>query len=465
MVSSERHCHIHELMSLHSHSLSSHPRSVSAVAAWWMVAVFLLTTLISYTDRLVLSVLVDEIRSDLRLSDSYVGFLQGPAFTLVYVFAAVAFGRLTDRRQRKPILITGVMLWCLAEILCGLAPNGSVLLIGRLLLGIGEGVLLPATFSMIADAFPAERLGRANSVLILGTVIGGPLGITLGGVLLTAAKAGTLTGWPLLASLAPWRFVLVTMGLAGFMSPLLLLTVREPSRTGTSGSDARGALAYFRSDSSRLWPLYGAMALFSIGDYGLVSWIPTTLSRHFGWAADAVGVTFGIVTAATGVAGALCGGWLSDFAERRGGAPGRLAVSITAATFAVVAGAAICLGSAYLVVAGLGLWVLASTVGAVGAFCVLQEMMPAEVRGTGIALLTFSNTLIGLGCGPTLVALTTDHIYGIATAVDRSISTVAVPAGISACVLLLLARHRLKHPRIGNSDDASSSQTLSGAKS
>ena len=241
------------------------------------------------------------------------------------------------------------------------------------------------------------------------------------------------------------------MGCAGFLAPLLLLTVREPSRTGTSGSDARGAFVYFRSDSSRLLPLYGAMALFSIGDYGLVSWIPTTLSRHFGWSADAVGVTFGVVTAATGVAGALCGGWLSDFAERRSGAPGRLAVSITAATFAVVAAAVICLGSAYLVVMGLGLWVLASTVGAVGAFCVLQEMMPAEVRGTGVALLTFSNTLIGLGCGPTLVALTTDQVYGIATAVDRSISTVAVPAGILACTLLLLARYRVKRVTWGHS--------------
>jgi MFS family permease len=318
---------------------------------------------------------------------------------------------------------------------------------------------------MIADCFPAERLGLANGVVVLGTVVGGPLGITVGGVLLSAAKGGTFAGWPVIASLAPWRFVLVAMGIAGFMSPLLLLTIREPSRAGRSGAPAQGTLLYFQSDSSRLWPLYGAMALLSIGDYGLVSWIPTTLSRHFGWTAAAVGVTFGIVTAATGVAGALSGGWLSDFAARRGGVASRLALSVTAAIFAVVAAAVICLGSAYLVVIGLGLWVLASTVGAIGAFCVLQEMMPARVRGTGIALLTFCNTLLGLGCGPTLVALTTDHVYRLATAVDRSISTVAVPAGISACALLLLARHRLKHPHIGNSDDASSSQTLSEAKS
>ena len=126
-----------------------------------MVAVFLLTALLSYTDRLILSVLVDQIRADLGLSDSAIGFLQGPAFTIVYVFAALAFGQLADRRKRKSVLIAGVLLWCTATVLCGLAPNGSVLLAGRLLLGVGEAVLLPTAFSMIADAFAPERLGIA----------------------------------------------------------------------------------------------------------------------------------------------------------------------------------------------------------------------------------------------------------------------------------------------------------------
>jgi MFS family permease len=184
------------------------------------------------------------------------------------------------------------------------------------------------------------------------------------------------------------------------------------------------------------------MAFFSIGDYGLVAWIPTTLSRHFGWPSDQVGVTFGIVTAAAGVVGSICGGWISDLGARRGGTRGRLAISVVAAACATLGAAAISLGSAQLAVAGLGVWVLASTVGAIGAFCTIQELVPSEFRGTSIALLTFTNTLIGLGAGPTLVALTTDHMYGVSTAVDRAISTVAVPAAISAGVLLVLARFR-----------------------
>jgi MFS family permease len=409
-----------------------------------MVAVFLVTALISYSDRLILSVLVDQIHGDLRLSDSEVGFLQGPAFTVVYVFAALAFGRLADTRKRRTLLILGVLLWSAATVLCGLAPTGSVLFAGRLLLGVGEAVLIPAAFSMIADAFPPERLGVANGTLLLGTVVGGPLGITVGGILLTLAGSGTFAGWPLIGTLAPWRFVLVSVGLAGLVSPLLLLTVREPPRIQRSQSAAQGALGYFLSDIRRLLPLYGAMAMLSIGDYGLVSWVPTALSRRFGWPSQEVGVAFGIVTAVAGVAGSLCGGWISDFGGRRAGPEGRLAISLAAAMFAGMAAAVISLGSAALVVTGLGLWVLMSTVGAVGALCVIQELVPACYRGTSMAVLTFSNTLTGLGCGPTLIALTTDHVYRLPTAVDRSISTVAVPVALAASALLLLARRRLR---------------------
>jgi MFS family permease len=98
-------------MSITAPTVSGAPvsRFPSAASAWWMIAVFSFTALISYSDRLILSVLVDPIRAELGLSDSTVGFLQGAAFTVVYVLAALVFGRLADRRRRKALLITGVL--------------------------------------------------------------------------------------------------------------------------------------------------------------------------------------------------------------------------------------------------------------------------------------------------------------------------------------------------------------------
>jgi hypothetical protein len=57
-----------------SQSGPSGPKSRINARAWWMVGVFFLTTFISYTDRLILSALVDPIRADPGLSDSAVGF-------------------------------------------------------------------------------------------------------------------------------------------------------------------------------------------------------------------------------------------------------------------------------------------------------------------------------------------------------------------------------------------------------
>jgi MFS transporter, Spinster family, sphingosine-1-phosphate transporter len=60
------------------------------------------------------------------------------------------------------------------------------------------------------------------------------------------------------------------------------------------------------------------------------------------------------------------------------------------------------------------------------------------LRGLGSGILSLGNMLLGLGCGPTLVALATDHLYHSPTAVGFSIVTVIAPAFV-ACVLLLLS--------------------------
>lgn len=423
------------------------PQYPARSVGWWLVGVLFLLALLAYTDRLVLSVLVDPLRKSLGISDAAVSLLQGVAFTIVYVFASLPLGRLADRRGRKSLLIAGALLWCFATVLCGLARNFDILFAGRLLIGIGEASIVPAAISMIADSFPPERLGTAVGTFAMGTVIGGPLGISAGGLLLTAARRGTFAAWPFIGSLVPWRIVLVVLGLLGLLAPLLLLTTREPVRVRTERSSSlKEMFRYFAGDRRRLIPLYVGMALLSIGDYGLLSWAPTALSRVFGWPADRVGLVFGVLTAATGVVGAVGGGWFSDFAERRGGVRARLTVCLAAGLVAVAAAAAISAPDARIVLAGIGLWVLASTFGSLGSICTLQEFVPTEHRATSMSVVTFCNTLVGLGCGPTLIALTTQYGFGAPTDVAYAISTVVVPAGLLACVLFGLLRRGLPTP-------------------
>ncbi|HTV95882.1 MAG TPA: MFS transporter [Steroidobacteraceae bacterium] len=423
---------------------SIQPSLASFAGRWWLLAVLFVTAIVSYSDRLILSVLVDPLRTDLGLTDGEVGLLQGPAFTLVYVFTALPFGRLADRFDRRRLLLAGAVIWCAATVLCGLAPTARVFLVGRLLLGVGEAALIPTALSLIGDAFPAERRGFPLGVFLLASVIGGPFGITLGGVLLSLAQGGSFAAWPLVGTLAPWRAVLVSAGTMGLIGPLLILTLAEPPRGRLQeGTDFAATLRHFLADRRRLVPLYAGLALLSIGDYGLVSWVPTALTRVFAWRPDQVGITFGILTASTGVAGSLLGGWIADLAAARGGDHARLIVSFAGALLAVGAAAAISRGEAGFVLFGLGCWIFAATIGEVSAVAVIQDVIPAQFRGTAFAILTFTNTLVGLGGGPTLIAAATDHIYRSPAAVNRAISLVGVVAGVCACALFVTARRAL----------------------
>jgi MFS family permease len=180
-----------------------------------LVAVLFTIACVSYADRLVLSVLVDPLRESLGLTDSGVGVLQGPAFTLIYVFSSLLFGRLADRRNRRLLLLGGASAWCITTVLCGLAQGFWTLLAGRMLVGISEATLIPPAISMIADSFAPRRRGTAVGVFAMGTCIGSPLGITAGGALLAAAQNGRFAMLPVVGALEPWRLVLVLMGVIG----------------------------------------------------------------------------------------------------------------------------------------------------------------------------------------------------------------------------------------------------------
>ena len=409
--------------------------------AWRMAAIFCLAGFISYVHRLILSVLVDPIRHDLAISDSQLSLLQGAAFAVIYVFAGLAFGRMADVLQRRRVLIAGTTVWCLGTLACGAAPSYALLFAGRVLVGVGESALTPAAVSMIADTFPPHRRGTAIGIFLMGTVLGGPAAITIGGVLLQLAQNGAFRSLPLIGAFAPWRLVLVVVGISGLLVPLLVLTLREPRRRGglATASLATG-LQRMLLQRGVLIPLYLAMGLLSIGDYGLWSWVPALLSRRFAWTPAEIGICFGIVTAVAGVTGSIAGGTISDWADRRRGVPGRLTASLAAAAAAILSAAAIAIPAASMVVLGLGLWTFLSAVSAIGGIAAVQEVVPAENRGTGMSLVAFCNTLLGLGFGPTLVAVTTERVYGQPTSVGFAVATVVVPAAVIASILFARAR-------------------------
>jgi MFS family permease len=407
--------------------------------AVWMMIVFFLAAILSYTDRLIFGLLVDPVKADLHISDTQVSLLQGIAFALVYSFAGLPLGRIADAHSRRLVIVTGVVLWSVATCACGFVHSFAALFVARIFVGVGEAALAPAAVSMITDSFPPGQRATAIGVFLAGMAIGGGAAMVIGGGLLEVAHHGAFKSFPILGMLAPWRSVLVLLGLLGALIVILLLTVSEPQRHMRAAGSASVDLAHVGREFARLSgllvPLYLAVALVSAGDFSLQNWVPTLLSRRFAMSPGNVGESLGGIGIVAGIVGSLLGGVVSDAVVRRRGERGRILVAWVA-TSAALAGGAVCLAhSAHLVLGMFGWWLVLSAIGETIGITAIQDIVPNEMRGLGVALVSFCNMLLGLGLGTTATALCTDYLYRSPEAVGWSISTVAIPAGVLSALL------------------------------
>src|SRR5690348_862046 len=182
--------------------------------AWTVVAILIATAVLSYTDRQVLSLLVDPVRSDLGISDTQISVLLGTAFAVVYGTAGIPLGYLADRTSRRNLICAGVLLWNLGTLACALAHDFGQLFASRLVVGLGEAALSPAAISLISDYFPPSRRGVAVGCFLGGIAAGTGASLLIGGAVLHLVQQGALGGTPF-AALSTWRLVLLIIGAPG----------------------------------------------------------------------------------------------------------------------------------------------------------------------------------------------------------------------------------------------------------
>ena len=409
--------------------------------AWWAVGVFCIAAILSYSDRQILSLLVDPIRADLHASDVQIGLLQGAAFALIYAVAGVALGRAADVLPRRLVIVGGIVIWSLATLACGYATSFGSLFAARAAVGIGEAALAPAAMSIITDSFPVNRRGVATGTFLMGMIVGGGVALALGGFILQAAGSGALRGLPLVGSLAPWRAGLVILGLLGLPAALLAATVPEPSRRHLIAGGS--ALPVPFRDAARrlaaLWPvllpLYAAMGLSSLCDFAILNWVPTLLSRRFGVGVAEIGGVLGTVVIVGGVLGSAGAGMVADRMVKNGGASSRLLLAVGAMVAGVLSTLLVLAPAPAFVFALAGVWIFASTTGQSVGITVLQELAPGDARGLSVSIVSLINIGLGLALGAALPALILEHVLHNPAAVGAAITAVSLPCAIVATLL------------------------------
>jgi len=158
--------------------------------AWAVVAILIATAVLSYTDRQVLSLLVDPIRGSLGITDTQISLLLGTAFAVVYGTAGIPLGYLADRTSRRNLIFAGVTVWSVGTIACGLSNNFFEIFASRIVVGLGEAALSPAAISLISDYFPPSRRGTAVGLFLSGIAMGSGAAILIGGGVLHAVELG-----------------------------------------------------------------------------------------------------------------------------------------------------------------------------------------------------------------------------------------------------------------------------------
>lgn len=414
---------------------------------WYTVLVLTVALVFSFIDRSIIALLVAPIRADLGISDTQLSLLHGLAFAIFYTLLGIPIASLADRRNRRNIIAVGVAFWSVATAACGLTRNFWQLFLARIGVGVGEAALSPAAYSMIADSFPPEKLGRALSVYTLGAIAGIGFALIIGGAVIGTVMTANDTTLPLMGTVRPWQLVFFIVGLPGLLVALWTLTLREPERrrlpVAGEGSGLKPLLPYMRLH----WQAYAAhlagFALLGIVLNSLTAWTPSHLIRTFGQTPGQSGFWLGTLIAIFGTTGIITGGWWSDRAQRLGRPDGPMQAGVISAVGSLLFGVGAPLaGSLELTLALYAPLLFFSTFAYGAAPAAVQMMTPAPMRAVASAIYLFFLNLVGMGFGPLVTAAVTDYVFGNDLAVGRSLAlVVGVSATLSALLLAWGCRH------------------------
>ena len=118
---------------------------------------------------------------------------------MFYALVAVPLGRLADSVNRRRLITIGIVAWTIAAIACGLAETYTQLFLARMAVGVGEAVLTPAGFSLLADLFRARRLALPISVFTASSFFGSGIALIFGGYMISYLSGLSTVGLPIVA--------------------------------------------------------------------------------------------------------------------------------------------------------------------------------------------------------------------------------------------------------------------------
>ena len=358
----------------------------------YLIVVLLVTLAFNYVDRIALGIVLQDLKSDLHLTDTQLGLLSGIAFAFFYSVMGIPIARWADRGNRVLIISLTTALWSVSVILCGVTNTFLQLLAVRVAVAVGEAGCIPPAHSLIADYFTRSERPRAVARYMLGA----PLALLIGYF---------AAGW--LNQLYGWRMTFILLGAPGLILAILSrLTLREPRKSNRSDTDTVLPAVPVKEVCRVLWSIRAFRHLlicFSVWyffGYGLLQWTPAFFVRSHHLVTGELGLWLALIYGAGGAVGTYFGGeWATRFA--RGNERLQLLVCMGAFSLYGLLFLGVFLPSnKYLSFTALALANVGGSVVAGPLLGTMQTLVPQHMRATSVAMVYLFANLIGMGLGP-----------------------------------------------------------------
>ncbi len=340
-----------------------------------------LSVLINYIDRGNLSIAAPLLKSELNLRPDQMGLLLS-SFFWTYALCQPLAGWLVDRFDVSWVLAGGFALWSLATASTGLVTGFTVLLLVRLVLGVGESVAYPSYAKLFQRYFPEAQKGRANSVIAAGSGFGSAFGALGGGILV--ASFG-------------WRPFFVVVGLATllWLVPWLRWRPRGEATAAYAQQSSPSLWEIFRQRSA--WGTFLGLMCSNYILYFMITWLPSYLNSERNFSLQKTGLVTGSAFLAMACS-ALVAGWTADRWLASGASPTRVRKSFVA--FGVF-GSSLCVSASVvlsaewavgaLILGGMFYGVLSATVWAIS-----QTLAGSAAVGRWIGFKNFFGNIAGM---------------------------------------------------------------------
>ena len=321
-------------------------------------------------DSYIVAAVLPALADDLNESIANVG-LVASAYALPVAILAPLFGPLSDRRGRRFALLLGLSIFAAAAAGCAIAPTLALLLVARLINGVGAAIIMPAAFASAGDLPDPVARGRAIALLTAAIPLSNLLGLPIGA---------------LAASIGGWRAPFALIALLALVAIGAVALSRQVSRARSSTVGYAATFGTVLRNRHALSIMLVTLVWFS-GSIGLFVYVGEFIHRSFGVPVEQAGLVY-IVVGLVGVIAARTSGQVIERVGPRRIVLSGLAMFGTAAFLLPLTAAALPLALATFAVWAFGTWF-----GIPGLQTIITGLSDTA-RGTFVA---FNGSAINLG--------------------------------------------------------------------